>query len=110
MARGVTRGDIWLYEFKAPNKRRPVLVLARQEAIEVLPAIMVAPISSTVRGLPSEVLLDERAGLDHQSAVMLDSVQCVEKRRLRHFIGSVTTTQLRQVCEALEVAVGCDER
>jgi mRNA interferase MazF len=98
-----------MYEFKLPNKRRPVLVLARQDAIEVLPSILVAPISTTVRGLPSEVVLDESVGLKSVSAVMLDGVQCVEQARLRHFVGSLTAAQLRQVCAALEVAVGCDD-
>ena len=57
MARRVNRGDIWTYRFKAPDKRRPVLVLTRQEVIELLHTVMVAPITSTIYGAPGEVLV-----------------------------------------------------
>ncbi|MEW5738079.1 MAG: type II toxin-antitoxin system PemK/MazF family toxin [Myxococcota bacterium] len=109
MARRVTRGDVWLYEFKRPDKRRPVVVVARQDAVDLLPAIVVAPVTSTIRGLPSEVVLDERCGLKHPSAVMLDALQCVEKARLRQHLGTVPPATMRVLCRALAVAVGCDE-
>ena len=48
MAREVRRGEIWMYTFRAPDKRRPVLVLTRQEVIGLLHTVMVAPITSTV--------------------------------------------------------------
>jgi len=53
----INRGDIWTNEFQRPDKRRPVVVLSRSEAIAVLHIVMVAPITSTIRGLPSEVVL-----------------------------------------------------
>jgi len=49
----VNRGEIWLYEFKPPDKRRPVVVLSRAEVIPLLRTVMVAPITSTIRGAPS---------------------------------------------------------
>ena len=55
MARRISRGDIWLYRFAKPDKRRPVLVISRQEAIDVLTTVMVAPITSTRHGLVTEV-------------------------------------------------------
>ena len=57
MARAVTRGAVWTYRFKAPDKRRPVLVLSRDDVIDLLQTVMVAPITSTVHGAPSEVIV-----------------------------------------------------
>jgi len=107
MARGVNRGEIWLYRFKAPDKRRPVLILSRQEVIPLLHTVMVAPITSTRRGAPSEVLLGVEEGLKHDSAVNLDHVQTVERARLISFVGSIGAARMRNVCRALAVAVGC---
>jgi len=107
MARGVHRGEIWLYRFKAPDKRRPVLILSRQEVIPLLHTVMAAPITSTRRGAPSEVNLGVEEGLKHDSAVNLDHVQTVERARLVSFVGSIGAAQMRQVCRALAVAVGC---
>ena len=109
MAGRVKRGEVWMYEFKQPDKRRPVVVVARQDAIDLLPAVIVAPVTSTVRGLPSEVVLDETSGLKHRSAVMLDALQCVEQARLRRYVGEVPPATMRALCRALAVAVGCDE-
>ena len=107
MARALNRGEIWLYRFKAPDKRRPVLILSRQEVIPLLHTVMVAPITSTRRGAPSEVLLGANEGLKHDSAVNLDHVQTVERARLVSFVGSLNPALMRQVCRALAVATGC---
>lgn len=107
MARAVNRGEIWLYRFKAPDKRRPVLVLSRQEVIPLLHTVMVAPITSTRRGAPSEVPVGVNEGLKHESAVNLDHVQTVERAQLVTFVGSLTAAQMRLVCRALAIATGC---
>src|SRR6266511_115917 len=70
--------------------------------------VMVAPITSTIRGLPSEVVVGIPEGLKHTSAVNLDHVQAVEKARLVGFVGHLAPEKMRQVCRALAVAVGCD--
>ena len=101
------RGEIWQYRFKAPDKRRPVLVLTRQEVLPLLRTAMVAPITSTIRGLPSEVSVGVDEGLKHDSAVNLDHVQTVEQRLLQHYIGSLSEAKMRQVCRALALATGC---
>lgn len=75
----IARGDIWTYEFQRSDKRRPVLVLSRTEAIPALHTVMVAPITSTIRGLPSEVVVGVAEGLQHDSAVNLDHMQTVEQ-------------------------------
>lgn len=108
MARDLSRGQIWSYRFAAPDKKRPVLVLSRQEVIGLLHTVMVAPITSTIRGAPSEVPVGEREGLKHPSAVNLDHVQTVEKARLVGFVGHAGEATMRQVCRALSIAVGCD--
>jgi mRNA interferase MazF len=107
VARAVNRGEIWLYRFKAPDKRRPVLILSRQEVIPLLHTVMVAPITSTRRGAPSEVPIGVNEGLKHDSAVNLDHVQTIERSRLVSFVGLLTAAEMRHVCRALAVATGC---
>ena len=108
MATRVNRGEIWLYEFKPPDKRRPVLVLSRPDALRVLRTILVAPITSQRRGSPAEVLLGIEEGLKVESAANLDHVQSVQKNRLRHFVGTVSFQKMSEVCQALSIATGCD--
>ena len=109
MARGVSRGEIWMYSFKPPNKRRPVVVLTRPEVIDLLDTVMVAPITSTIRGAPSEAVVGVDEGLKRESAVNLDHVQTVDKRRLKRFVGSLGAAKMRQVCRALAIATGCSD-
>ena len=107
MAGEVNRGEIWLYRFERPDKRRPVLVLTRQEVIPLLDTVIVAPITSTIRGAPGEVVLGVDEGLKHDSAVNLDHVQTVPKARLRKFIGTLNREKMSRVCRALAIAPGC---
>jgi mRNA interferase MazF len=109
VARAVNRGEIWQYRFKVPDKRRPVLILSRQEVIPLLHTVMVAPITSVRRGAPSEVLVGSNEGLKHDSAVNLDHVQTVERARLVSFVGTLDDTQMGRVCRALAIAVGCSD-
>jgi mRNA interferase MazF len=103
----VNRGEIWQYRFKAPDKRRPVLVLSRQEVIPMLHTVLVAPITSSRRGAPSEVPVGVDDGLKQDSAVNLDHVQTVERARLVSFVGSLNAARMRHVCRALAIATGC---
>lgn len=107
MARRIARGEIWSYRFKAPDKRRPVLVLSRPDVIPLLHTVMVAPITSKRLGAPSEVQVGVEEGLKHESAVNLDHVQTVEQARLVGFIGSLSAAKMQQVCRALGLATGC---
>lgn len=108
MAREVNRGEIWRYAFARPDKRRPVLVLTRQEVIGLLHTVMVAPITSTVRGAPSEVAVGVAEGLKRPSAVNLDHVQTLEQSRLVGYVGHLEPEKMREVCRALAIATGCD--
>jgi mRNA interferase MazF len=96
-----------MYDFRVPDKRRPVLVLTRQEVIGLLHTVMVAPITSSIKGAPSEVMVGVGEGLKHDSAVNLDHVQTVEQARLVRRIGQVSPSKMREVCRALAIAVGC---
>lgn len=101
------RAEIWLYDFDRPDKRRPVLVLTRQEVIPLLRSVMVAPITSTIRGAPGEVVVGIDAGLEHDSAINLDHVQTVDKKRLRTYVGHLSPETMSRVCRALAIATGC---
>jgi mRNA interferase MazF len=107
MAGRVARGEVWMYRFKAPDKRRPVVVLSRQDVIGLLHTVLVAPITSTIYGAPSEVLVGPDEGLKHPSAINLDHVQTVEQARLVSRLGQLSPARLRDVCRALAIATGC---
>ena len=109
MARAVNRGEIWMYNFRPPDKRRPVLILSRQEVIALLHTVMVAPITSTIRSSPGEVVVGVSEGLKGHSAVSLDHVQTVERARLVNFIGTVRPDTMRAVCRAPAIATGCSD-
>lgn len=107
MARRVARGEIWYRRFGAPDKRRPVLVLSRPSALSVLHTAIVAPITTTVRGIPSEVPVGVDEGLKQPSVVNLDHVQTVEQSSLTSFAGTVSARKMTDVCRALAIATGC---
>ena len=109
MARRVKRGEIWLYRFKNPDKTRPVVVLSRNEALAVLHTATVAPVTSTIRGLPSEVVIGTSVGLKHDSAVNLDHLQTVEQAQLTHYVGVLSGHQLRRVRDSLLFALAWDQ-
>ena len=104
---GPRRGEIWQYAFKVPDKRRPVVVLTREAVLPLLNTAMVAPITSTVRGIPSEVPVGPEEGLKHYSAINLDHVQTVEQHRLHAYVGVLSERKMHQVCRALALATGC---
>ena len=110
MAGRVNRGEIWLHAFKAPDKRRPVLVLSRQSVIPLIRTVMVAPITSAIRGIPAEVPVGVEEGLKQVSVVNLDHVQTVEQSKLHHYVGSLSPGKMEDVCRALAVATGCSGR
>lgn len=104
---GPRRGEIWQYRFGPPDKRRPVVVLTRQDVLSLLHTAMVAPITSTIRGIPSEVVVGLEEGLKNDSAVNLDHVQTVEQRLLHRYVGTLSDAKMRAVCRALAVATAC---
>ncbi|MEK7729264.1 MAG: type II toxin-antitoxin system PemK/MazF family toxin [candidate division KSB1 bacterium] len=109
MARLIQRGEIWTYEFKPPDKRRPVLVLSTQKIIEVLNYVIVAPITSTIHGSPTEVIIGIDEGLKNISAVNLTGIKSIEKSKLVQFVGTLDDEIMQRVCAALAIATGCNE-
>ncbi len=101
------RGEIWLYRFDAPDKRRPVVVLSRREMLPLIRTAMVAPVTSHVRGTATEVVVGVEEGLKELSAVNLNHVQTVPQRELHHYVGALSEEKMRQVCRALAIATGC---
>ena len=101
------RGDVWWCE--PPDiGRRPVVVLSRDAAISRLRRAVVAPCTTTVRGLPSEVVLEPGDDpVPRRCAVNLDSVESVALGVLTERIGRLADVRMRQVCDALAVAVDC---
>lgn len=108
MAGRIARGEIRLYSFAPPDKKRPVLVLTRDSAIAYLSTVTVAPISSTIRGVPSEVLLDEEDGMKSPCAVNLHNPVTVAQERLGKRVAQLSSQRMRQVCAALRFSLGCD--
>jgi mRNA interferase MazF len=89
--------------------RRPVVVLSRDAAIARLGRAIVGPCTTTVRGLPSEVVLEPGEDpVPRRSAVSLDSVESVSLGILVERLGRLSDERMRQVCAALAVAVACD--
>ncbi len=107
MARRISRGEIWLYRFAAPDKLRPVLVLSRPEALEFLNSVTVAPITSTIRDLPSEVVLGIEHGMKGPCAVNFDHVQTIQQSGLTRFVATLPPELMKRVCQALGIAMGC---
>ena len=105
----VNRGEIWQFSFPSPNRRRPVLVLTRQEVIGHLHSVIVAPITTTIRGIPTEVVIGPESGLKTTSAINLDNLATVPKEGLRSFIGTVSPQVLAAVRAALLFALGFDD-
>ena len=106
--RRIRRGDVRSYPADAGDERRLVVVLARNGAIPFLRGIMVAPVTTVIRGLPSEVALGKDFGLEAPAAVNLDAVMTVSRFRLGEAVGRLGDEELEKVCAALQVAIGCD--
>jgi mRNA interferase MazF len=100
------RGEVRWYRFQRPDKRRPVLVLTRDSALAFLGEVTVAPISSTIRDIPSEVVLGSADGMPRDCAVNLDHVQTVSKARLGPLISSLPASRMREVRSALLFSLG----
>ena len=103
------RGEVRWYDFAAPDKRRPVLILTRTSALRFLTGVTVAPITSTIRTIPSEVLLSpEDDGVLDLCAVNLDNIQTVPKTQLGPVLTTLSFARMREVEEALCFALGMD--
>jgi mRNA interferase MazF len=102
------RGEIRWYRFAGPDKTRPVLILTRDSILDLLGEVTIAPITSTIRDIPSEVLLTEEDGMPRPCAVNLDHVQTVPKAKLGALITSLLPERMQEVRTALLFALDFD--
>jgi mRNA interferase MazF len=109
VAGGIARGDVRLYQFAPPDKKRPVVVLTRDSAIAYLSSVTVAPITSAIRGVPSEVVLGEEDGMKAPCAVNLHNAVTVSQQRLGERVARLGSVRMAEICAALRFAAGCDQ-
>lgn len=88
-------GDVFWYEFQPPDKRRPVVILTRTSATSFLHSITVAPITSTIRGIPTEVTLTPAEGFANDCAINLDNIQTIPKSKLKAYLTHLSAAKLR---------------
>jgi mRNA interferase MazF len=103
----VARGDIRLFRFPEPDKQRPVLVLTSNSIIDRLSRITVAPVTSTIRGVASEVVLGADDGMKDACAINLHNIVTVPRAGLGRLVVSLDARRLDQVCAAIAFALGC---
>ena len=102
-----TRGEVWWCELPEIS-RRPVVVLSRAVAIPRLRRSVVAPCTTNIRGLPSEVVLEPAEDpIPTVSAVNLDSIESVSVGTLTQRMGRLSDDRMRQICAALSIAMDC---
>ena len=99
------RGEIRWYRFKAPDKKRPVMVLIRDSILEYLGEVTVAPITPTIRNIPSEVFLSREDGMPRDCAINFDHIQTVSKGKIGSLIATLPEAKLSQVTEAISFAL-----
>lgn len=100
------RGEIWWADLPAPAGRRPVVLLSRNEAYVVRQLVTVAPITTRIRRIPTEVPLGPEAGLRKPCVVNLDTITTIPKQSLAQPIGPLTAEKLAEVERALKFALG----
>ncbi len=102
----VARGEIWWHE--APEeKRRPHLILTRNEGISVLTQVLAVPATRVTRSIPSEVLLGPNDGMPVQCVLSLDNTRTVRLSHLTHRITALSPQRLTEVCNALGFVTRC---
>lgn len=101
------RGEVWFADVPG-DKRRPALVLTRDPMGRLLRSVICAPVTSTVRGLATEVSVGEEAGLVRASVANFDNTLLLARARLLRRLGRADRQTMLRACEALVIATGCD--
>ena len=101
------RGEVWLAD--VGRKLRPVLIVTRDEVLDVRANVTVAEVTTQARGLAVEVPIDTDTGIDQASVVNGDGLHTVSQRRLSRRLGVVADDTINEVCSAIATALGCDE-
>ena len=100
------RGEVRWYKFSRPDKDRPIVVLTRDSALEFLGEVTVAPITSTIRDIPTEVLLTKEDGMPRDCAANLDHIQTVSKGKIGPLITTLSSEKMSELRSALLFALG----
>jgi mRNA interferase MazF len=106
LGRAMKRGEVRWYKFSKPDKRRPVVILTRNSAIEFLGELTIAPVTSTIRDIPSEVFLTEEDGMPKNCAVNLDHIQTVSKAKIGSLITTLNPARMSELWSAALFALG----
>lgn len=102
----VAQAELWLME--TPNdKRRPVLVVSRDEVIPVVNSVVVAPVTTTVRDIPTCIPVGSEEGLDRDSVANFDNLAAVPKSVLTRRLGGLGVGGRRRICDALDALANC---
>lgn len=99
------RGEVRWYKFKHPDKKRPVVILTRNSILEYLGEVTIAPVTSTIRDIPSEVLLSRLDGMHNDCAINCDHIQTVSKSNVGSMIASLSKEKLSEVRDAINFAL-----
>lgn len=102
----VNRGELWWYEHPQAG-RRPYLILTRQEGCSVLNQVLGVPATTVIRGIPTEVVIDESDGMPRRCALSLDNVTLIRPGLCTERIAQLDQATMRLVCEALADATAC---
>ena len=102
----MNRGEVRWYKFQNPDKKRPIVILTRSSALDFLGEITVAPVTSTIRDIPSEVLLGREDGMPRECAVNLDHIQTVSKGRVGSLITTLRASKMQEIRSSLLFALG----
>lgn len=100
------RGEIRWYRFQSPDKRRPVVVLTRDSALDYLNEVTIAPITTRIRDIPSEVVIGPDDGVQRECAINFDHLQTVAKNRLGGIIATLPPGRMAEIRDALLFALG----
>ena len=99
------RGEIRWYRFKAPDKKRPVLILTRDSILEYLSGVTIAPITSTIRDIPSEVFLTKADRMPSDCVINFDHIQTVSKNKIGSLLTILSPERLKEVREAIQFSL-----
>jgi len=99
------RGEIRWYKFSHPDKKRPVLILTRNSILEYLGEVTIAPITTTVRNIPSEVFLSQTDGMPRKCAINCDHLQSISKGKIGTLLTSLSPAKMKEVGLAIHFAL-----
>ncbi len=102
------RAEVRWYKFRKPDKRRPVVILTRDSALDFLGEVTVAPVTSTIRDIPSEVVLSQPDGMPKACAVNLDHIQTVAKANIGALITTLSARKMSELHAACLFVLGFD--